>query len=371
MPSEVDLTQRGFETVRVIGHGRSGSVYQVRNMHEISRMFVCKLIHLDAVAQADRRLAEQEASLLRSLDHRSIVKFEDSFRLESGLWLGLIMEYCDGGDLRHAIKLQSSQSCYFPENQIMTWFAQVLEGLRYIHSRHIIHRDIKTSNIFLRGPPPYRCLIGDFGISRVLEETLSSAQTVIGTPYYLSPEVCKREAYTTRSDMWSLGACLYEMAMLEMAFKCDNLLSLVSRIIHEAYEPMNLEHFSPDLVSIVGRLLRKNPDDRPSARQLLKEKYVCQFSDDPGDADTPIVLAPVDLKRRPTLRSRAGPRPRIANPIVEENLDPSLPLEVAETIPQALGSHEQPVIYHMHLLPSEDPMVTANSESIPPPLTRF
>jgi NIMA (never in mitosis gene a)-related kinase len=198
MVSPVNLNQFGYESIREIGRGRFGSVLLVRSTSEIHHMSVCKIIMLESLCEGDKRLAEQEVNLLQSLIHRSIVRFEDVIRIAPGSSLGLVMEYCDGGDLRHAILEQATRGSYFPENEVMTWFTQILEGLRFIHANRIIHRDLKTSNIFLKGPPPYRCLIGDFGISKVLEETLSSAHTVIGTPYYISPEVCKREPYTVK-----------------------------------------------------------------------------------------------------------------------------------------------------------------------------
>ncbi len=376
MASVANFVQNGYEAVRVIGQGRFGSVFQVRSVSEIHRMSVCKVIHLESLGEIDRRLAEQEASVLRSLDHPTIVKFEDAFRMLSGTSLGLIMEYCDGGDLRHAIRLQSNESGYFPEQQILTWFTQIVEGLRYIHAHRIIHRDLKTSNIFLKGPPPYRCLIGDFGISRVLEETLSSAHTVIGTPYYLSPEVCKREPYTTKSDMWSLGACLYEMAMLKMAFKCSNLLSLVSRIIHEAYEPIDSNHFSTELICIVDRLLSKKPEERPAAAQLLRERYISQFSQEQAE-EPPLIFAPVDIKRRPTLRSRAGSRQRITT-VIPEEVDMELPSQEPEAdlneescIPFVKPDESNSI--NSQLLPTEIFNGTTKSQLQPPrpPLTRF
>jgi len=360
-----ELPLHGYEEVRQIGQGRFGSVYQVRCAREIQRMFVCKLIVLDSLGDADRRLAEQEANLLRALDHRSIVRFEDLLRLGSGTSLGLIMEYCDGGDLRHAIREQIQVGVFFPEKQVMAWFSQILEGLRYVHAHRIIHRDLKTSNIFLKGPAPFRCLIGDFGISRVLEGTLSSAHTVIGTPYYLSPEVCKREAYTTKSDMWSLGAVLYEMVMLKMAFKCSSLLSLVSRIIHEAYEPVDSKHFSPEISSLISRLLKKNPEERPSAADIVKEPYISQFADDNTDK-SPQVLGLVGIKRRPTLKGRAFARSKLSISIPEEIVEEP---PVLEELHQELKDPEISADSDSLLIPSRP--ASAGPQSIPPPPPLF
>lgn len=128
--------------------------------------------------------------------------------------------------------------------------------LEYIHGRKILHRDIKLTNIFLTGNNTVK--LGDFGISRVLESTHDSAQTVVGTPYYMSPEVCESKPYTYKSDVWSLGCVLYELCALEHPFNADNLLGLVYKIVQETPKDIP-EIYSQDLQDIVNWLLTKDP----------------------------------------------------------------------------------------------------------------
>lgn len=99
-----------------------------------------------------------------------------------------------------------------------------------------MHRDIKASNIYLTGNNTVK--VGDFGISKVLENTGDLASTVVGTPYYMSPEVCENKPYTNKSDIWSLGCLLYELCMLKHAFTADNLLGLVFKIVRDKIEPI-------------------------------------------------------------------------------------------------------------------------------------
>lgn len=305
MTPVIDFTSAGYDTDKVIGQGQFGSVFLLRRSGSNKDLFVCKLVLLDALCESDRNLAEQEVELLRSLDHRNIVKFHDCVSTVSGSAMGLIMQYCDGGDLRHVIREQAVGGRYFPESVIMTWLTQVASGLRYIHSKKIIHRDLKTSNIFLKGPPPFECLIGDFGISRVLESTLGTAHTVIGTPYYLSPEVCKKEPYSFESDMWSLGACLYEMAMLRTAFQSSNLLTLVNKIIYEEFEPIDPLGFSFNFRFLVSNLLEKDPQKRPSASQVLRHEYVIRYYSEDNTCMTPLAVSLPP--RAPTLRLKRPP----------------------------------------------------------------
>jgi NIMA (never in mitosis gene a)-related kinase len=109
--------------------------------------------------------------------------------------------------------------------------------MEFMHAKKVIHRDLKLQNIFLTGSNTIK--IGDFGISRALEQTGLYASTVIGTPHYLSPEVCKSEPYTSKSDVWALGCILYELCTLKKAFAGDNLLGLVYKIVTEDAPPIS------------------------------------------------------------------------------------------------------------------------------------
>ena len=115
----------------------------------------------------------------------------------------IIMEYADAGDLSMVVKRQRELKQYLPESDILSWFVQIALGLQYIHKKNILHRDLKTQNIFVTSKKLVK--IGDFGISKWLSHTLDLATTAIGTPHYLSPEICRRQPYSHKSDMWSLG----------------------------------------------------------------------------------------------------------------------------------------------------------------------
>lgn len=161
------------------------------------------------------------------------------------------------------------------EYQIMHYFVQILQALQYIHGERILHRDLKTSNLFLMKSKSV-VKLGDFGISRVLEGSIEAAITVVGTPYYMSPEVCENKPYTFKSDVWSLGCCLYELCMLKHAFSADNLLGLVYKIVSDKYEPIP-ERYTPQLNTLIQRMLEKNAEQRPSVRDLLADSYVQSF----------------------------------------------------------------------------------------------
>lgn len=154
---------------------------------------------------------------------------------------------------------------------MLNWFLQIVFALKYIHERGVLHRDLKTSNLFLSSSGVVK--VGDFGVSRVLHGTLERAQTVIGTPYYMSPEVCQNELYSFKSDIWSLGCILYELCTLSYTFKSKNLMGLVNMIVHEPHEPIP-SSYSKNLNDLVNQLLMKDPANRPSCDDLLQTTFM-------------------------------------------------------------------------------------------------
>merc|ERR550519_19468 len=210
-----------------------------------------------------------EINILASCNHVNIVRYAGAYIIHKSLVterILIIMEFADAGDLAIAIKRQREQQQLISEAQVLSFFVQIAFGLQYIHKKNILHRDLKTQNIFLTTQNIIK--IGDFGISKALSHTLDLATTAIGTPHYLSPEICKRQPYNHKSDMWSLGCVLYELCALQLAFPADNFISLVQSICRGSYKPIS-SHYSPKVSDLIQVLLRPLPERRPSAEQLL------------------------------------------------------------------------------------------------------
>lgn len=170
----------------------------------------------------------------------------------------------------------------------MDLFVQLLMGVRYIHRQRILHRDLKTSNIFLCEGNVVK--LGDFGIARVLDNTLEQAKTVVGTPYYMSPEVCENKAYNFKSDLWAVGCILYEMCTLKHAFDANNLLGLVFKIVQETAPPIT--GYSEPLCELVKNLLSKNPEERMGIDEILNLPFVRKHMEgEPACAAVPVCLA--------------------------------------------------------------------------------
>lgn len=261
-----------YEDIKIIGRGQYGKAHLVRHGKDQSS-YIAKTIELTCLSKKERETALQEVELLRRLDHPSIVEYKDNFFM--GDTLVIIMQFCEGGDLAAYIKENARDKVFFREEHIMNYFVQVLQALQYIHDQRILHRDLKTSNLFLTKKRAV-VKLGDFGISRVLEGSIEAAITVVGTPYYMSPEVCENKPYTFKSDVWSLGCVLYELCMLKHAFSADNLLGLVYKIVSDKYEPIP-KRYPPALNALIKGMLQKNCDFRPSVRDLLADSYVQSF----------------------------------------------------------------------------------------------
>ncbi|NXE55241.1 NEK4 kinase, partial [Casuarius casuarius] len=255
--------------LRAVGKGSYGEVSLVRHRHD-SKQYVIKKLNLKNVSSRERKAAEQEAQLLSQLKHPNIVTYRESWQGEDGL-LYIVMGFCEGGDLYHKLKEQKGK--LLPENQVVEWFVQIAMALQYLHEKHILHRDLKTQNVFLTRTNIIK--VGDLGIARVLENQYDMASTLIGTPYYMSPELFSNKPYNYKSDVWALGCCVYEMATLKHAFNAKDMNSLVYRIIEGKLPPMPRD-YSPQLVEIIRTMLSKKPEERPSVKSILRQPYIKQ-----------------------------------------------------------------------------------------------
>ncbi|XP_035826052.1 serine/threonine-protein kinase Nek8 isoform X2 [Aplysia californica] len=164
--------------------------------------------------------------------------------------------------------LQSRNGCLLEEEDILKFLAQMLLSLQHVHSKQILHRDLKTQNILLDKKKEI-VKIGDFGISKVLSSK-SKAYTVVGTPCYISPELCEGKPYNQKSDIWALGCVLYELATLKRAFEAANLPALILKIMRGTFSPIS-SHYSPQLQDLIRRMLHLDPTKRPTINQIMAQ----------------------------------------------------------------------------------------------------
>ncbi|EKF98472.1 serine/threonine protein kinase, putative,protein kinase, putative [Trypanosoma cruzi] len=253
-----------FTKVRQIGKGNMGACALARN-NEDGKCYVIKQIDLRRMSKKERQQSLNEAHLLSSLRHPNIINYVDSFLLKKSDHLCIVMEFADSGDLSARIK--KSYGVNFRESQVLDWIIQLVLSLSYVHQRRILHRDIKSQNVFLTSQNILK--LGDFGIARTLSGTYDQARTFVGTPYYLSPELILERPYDHRSDVWALGVVIYELLALKHPFNATSMKGLMQRILKVQYDPVP-KLYTTELRNIVPRLLNREPAHRIKLEELLE-----------------------------------------------------------------------------------------------------
>ena len=265
--SNEKMTINNYTIIERIGVGSYGRIYKVKKNNKI---YVLKEIPINKNVDNEKlESVKNEAEILSSLNNKYIVKYYESFYLSQNIYI--VMEYCEKGDLCTYMserQKKQKQNYHFDEDFIWRLFIQISLGLYYIHSKKILHRDIKTLNIFLTKDLSGK--IGDLGVAKVLEGT-NHAITFIGTPYYVSPEMCQNKPYNEKSDIWALGCILYELITFCHPFTASNQAALFIKILHGNYTPLP-ENTSKDLVNMVKFILQKNYNKRPSMKDIITSK---------------------------------------------------------------------------------------------------
>jgi len=221
-------------------------------------------VRLSKLSAKEKDNAINEVRILASINHENVAGYKEAFFEQGSTSLCIVMEYANGGDLQSKINTLKRTNKNMKEEDIWSIFYQMVNGLCALHKKKIVHRDIKCANIFLTQNGLVK--LGDLNVSKIAKA--GNLQTQTGTPYYASPEVWQDKPYDKSSDIWSLGAVLYEMVALTPPFTAKDMKGLFNKVIKGVYPPIP-KTYTNDLASMIASLLKVDPKKRPSAEQIL------------------------------------------------------------------------------------------------------
>lgn len=252
-----------YEVVEVLKKDKIVLIELLYNK-KINKHCICKTIYKDniLISNGNKVDLQNEAKILNKLCHKNIVMIYDFYSYNNEF--KIYLEYCENKTLQDLINKKIQEKKLFTENEIINIFVQLYYGLYYIHSHNIIHRDLKPENIFIDRNNIIK--IGDFGISKY---TTCFTNTMVGCPYYDSPEKIKGLSYNKKVDIWSLGVILYQLINLELPF--NNIYDLNNNINN-----INFKYFvnySKDIIDFNKLMLEENPNKRISIFEFTNIKY--------------------------------------------------------------------------------------------------
>ncbi|CAD8113289.1 unnamed protein product [Paramecium sonneborni] len=253
---------KNFTVFEKLGEGSFSTVLRVKRQSD-QQEYAMKKVRMGQLKEKEKENSLNEIRILASISHPNIIGYKEAFYDEQSQSLCVVMEYADQGDLQQQIQQHIHKKQLIQEIEIWKMIYQMTIALRTLHQMKILHRDLKSANVFLH-QGNYK--LGDMNVSKVAKKDLVYTQT--GTPYYASPEVWRDQPYDAKSDIWSLGCVAYEMAALKPPFRAQNMEGLYKKVQRGLYERIPSK-FSGELMTVIGLCLQVQSKQRPTCAQLL------------------------------------------------------------------------------------------------------
>lgn len=245
-----------YTLVEKLGQGSYATVYKAHHKSQ-GGTFAVKVISREKIKSTRLQAnLEQEIRIMKEVTHENVVRLYETFTSKNNIYL--VLEFCGGGDLQHFVRKQRR----LKEDVAKNFFIQIVRGLKFLHSKNVIHRDIKPQNLLLSEYSPNATIkFADFGFAKYLQEA-SMAQTPCGTPLYMAPEIFEMKEYDAKADVWSIGCVLFEMCTGEPPFKGSNHRELFMSIRSRSLRlPQGLT-LSKEVMDILARILEISPERR-------------------------------------------------------------------------------------------------------------
>ncbi|CAG9333616.1 unnamed protein product [Blepharisma stoltei] len=258
-----NMSLKDFLLISKLGEGAYSVVWKALRICD-NEVYALKKVSLGKLKPKEKSNGLNEVRILASINHPNVIAYKEAFFDDDSNSLCIVMEYADDGDLYQRVLEYQKKGTYMAENFIWDVLIQLTKGLKALHKLNIMHRDLKSANVFLCKDGSVK--LGDMNVSKVAKQGMMNTQT--GTPYYASPEVWKDAPYDIKSDIWSLGCVIYEAITLKPPFQAEDMQGLYKKVIKGDYHPIP-RGFSQDLANVISQLIQVDPKLRPSCSQIL------------------------------------------------------------------------------------------------------
>ena len=253
---------------KLLGQGAFGKVYLTNNIHNPEHWVAIKVINKNKAGNKEK--IYQEVKILNQLDHPNIVKYYETYDDPNG-HIYLVMEYIKGGELLQ--KIESRSNNCLTEAEARDYCKHLFQALAHMHAQNVTHRDIKLENIMLTETDDVKFV--DFGLGKQTDTSDKLMKTICGTPYYMAPELLKRNLYNSKCDIWSMGVIIYVLMSGYLPFQAENRAQLFNRIKRADYH-LNHKEFetvSDEVKDLIKKIFVANPDERPTAIEILQHPW--------------------------------------------------------------------------------------------------
>ena len=285
-----------YERGKILGKGGFAKVWEVEDMTS-NAIFADKVISKDVFVKkkTTAEKVKREIAIHRHLRHVNVVAFRSYF--DDGKNIHIIMEHCAKKSLLHIMKNNTLMS----EERTRHFMTQICAGVQYIHSRGILHRDLKLGNMFLTGSDVVK--IGDFGLATRIE--CASVSTLCGTPNYIAPEVLLKQSHGVEADVWAMGCMAFAMLTGKPPFETKNLETTYAKIASNEYDLP--DHLSPAVTALIRKLLHPDPTKRGNLRTDPNEEHLLLHRFLRGDQPAPFTNPPLSVTSAQSPLQRGAP----------------------------------------------------------------